>query len=135
MSVSMWEILLYGLAIYGAVTIWMLVVQRLSWWHRGALKEIHLIILLHDSEQNLEWIYRSLQWMSATTGQPITITFIDSGSRDDTLHILQRLSRRDYNISIMKHSEVAEDLVARVAREEVHSSPTILIDLRNRCEA
>lgn len=121
------ELLVYGLAIYGFVSLWWHVIQKTSWWYNRRKKELHLLVLLHDSEAYLEWIYRSLEAMSRTTGRTITFTFVDCGSQDDTLRILQLLTKEHQYVQIMdQHQFTVEQ--ASLAKED--DSRTILIDLR-----
>lgn len=103
----LWAIVLYALAIYGVVSLWLQVMKYASWWYVKNKEKIHLLILLHDSEEQVEWLYRSLHKMSRTTGRPLSFTFIDCGSKDDTLLILERLARNSDHISIRNSSELS----------------------------
>lgn len=121
------DLLLYGLAIYGFVTIWVQVIQKTAWWGRYRRQELHLLILLHDSESYIEWLYRSLDAMSRSTGRPITITFIDCGSQDHTLRMLQLLTKEDQHVTIIDKSEFKHSISDLQAD---HDDRVVLIDLR-----
>ncbi len=120
-------LLLYGLAIYGFVTIWVQVIRRTAWWGKLRKQELHLLILLHDSEAYIEWLYRSLDAMSRSTGRPIAITFIDCGSQDQTLRIIQMLTKEDQYITIIDQSQFKQAFPNSI---EFNGDRTILIDLR-----
>lgn len=125
----MWEWGLYGLAIYGAVTLWVQLLRRWSWWADRNGRPLHFIILLHNSQGKVEWIYRSLMQMSRLTGEPVSFTFIDFGSSDDTLRILRRLTRGKYQVQIQQRRLLPDEpfpLAELLASEE----RAICIDLR-----
>lgn len=83
------DFLVWLLAVYGCTSI---MVQLLNHLTTCALVQVgdtpvHYQLLLYNSEHSLEAAMRSLLSRSRFYGNPITVSFKDQGSTDDTLHI------------------------------------------------
>ncbi|OEF99756.1 hypothetical protein BHF71_00855 [Vulcanibacillus modesticaldus] len=53
--------------------------------------KLHYFILVKNSQANIEWVIRWINFWSWIRGKQTRITVIDLGSEDDTLDILERL--------------------------------------------
>lgn len=120
------EGMVYGLAIYGFVTLWVQLLKRAAWWYNHKKTELHILILLHNAEAYIEHLYRSLGMMSRATGRPLALTFVDCGSEDDTLRMLRILTKKDDHVVIIETSDLGERCM-----DVFHTKDsTIMIDLR-----
>lgn len=120
--------IVYGLAIYGFVCLWMHVLQRTAWWYKSRKNELQIVILLQNSEAYVEWFYRSIEAMSRSTGRPIAVTFVDCGSHDHTLRILRMLTKEDHQVQIIDETQFSRQLPDLQA---VQNERLILVDLRH----
>lgn len=128
----MWEIIIYGFAVYGMVSLWILLLHRTSWWNREQ-QTVHIVLLLQDSQSKVEWVFRSLQQMSHLTGKPLSFTCIDFGSQDDTLAIIERLSYNIHDIHILLEHHGGQDILNEMNHVS-SKKDRIFIDLRNYYE-
>lgn len=117
------ELVIWLLAAFGCSSLLVMIVER--WTNRtdsaNELPQEHYRLLVHNSEQVLERVVRSLLFRSYWSGRPIRITLIDDGSVDDTKQMAAVLMRYPYGHCV-------ED-----AHEEI-TAGTIVIDLREKKE-
>jgi hypothetical protein len=59
----------------------------------------HFLLITHNSQLQVEWYIRSLIFFSKLKGRDIEVTVADEGSVDDTLAIIERISR-EYPLNI-----------------------------------
>lgn len=118
------EAMIVALALYGFVSLWLLLVQRIAFGYRRKSR-LHIYVLVQDSEAHVERLYRMLRRWSRVTNQPLAITFIDGGSRDDTLPMLYVLAKNDDHVRIERVVDLptSEVLSPRTATQ-------LIIDLR-----
>jgi hypothetical protein len=76
----------------------------------------HYMVLLYNSEHSLERAVRRLLFFSTMYGKPISISFVDFGSTDDTLKIAEKFE---------------QDYLYLIAENQQESTATIKIDLRS----
>lgn len=92
------DLLVWLLAAYGCSSLLVEWLQR--WWEKQEAKTadqapvLHYQILLYNSEQLLEGVVRRLLFSSVLHGKPIRISFVDSGSTDDTRKIAAVWARK-----------------------------------------
>ena len=122
--------MLWILALYGAVAIWL---QVLNWMHdlRGN-KAVHYTILTLNSQAQIEWIVRSIAQLSRFEGRSFYLYVLDEGSVDDTLAIVERLKKCGLDIHLL-HSDVQMIHADTLLHDE--ENQRITIDLRERCFA
>ncbi len=120
------EGILFGLAIYGFVTLWIQLLKKVAWWYNHSNTEMHIMILLHDAESYIEHLYRSLVTMSRATGRPLVLTFVDCGSQDDTLRMLRLLTKKDDHVVILEINQLEQPCADYLGKQD----STIMIDLR-----
>ncbi len=65
-------------------------------------KAYHLVIITRNSQRSIEWMIWSYHFWNGTKGKKGKITCIDTGSTDDTLAILERLTQRYPQLEILK---------------------------------
>jgi hypothetical protein len=65
-------------------------------------KAYHLVIITRNSQRSIEWMIWSYHFWNGTKGKKGKITCIDTGSTDDTLAIMERLTHRYPQLEIAK---------------------------------
>ncbi|MBG9787676.1 MULTISPECIES: hypothetical protein [Brevibacillus] len=75
----------------------------------------HYQLLLHNSEHRVEEAVRTLMFQSGLYGQPISISFVDEGSSDDTPRMTEILYR--------VHPDT-------IREQQAGREPVVVIDLR-----
>ncbi|MFS0555816.1 glycosyltransferase [Brevibacillus sp. 179-C9.3 HS] len=117
------ELIVWLLAAFGCSSLLVMIAER--WTNRtDSVSELpyeHYRLLVHNSEQVLERVVRSLLFRSYWSGRPIRITLIDDGSDDDTKQMAAVLTRYPYGHFL---GDAHDDRTAG----------TIVIDLREKKE-
>ncbi|WP_202079380.1 hypothetical protein [Caldalkalibacillus salinus] len=114
------SLILWILAMYGLACVW---VQCKKLWQvqiDPASKTFY--ICTHYSQSKVEWVIRSISEWAKIEGQDMTIYLIDTGSQDDTLKIIERLTNEGLRIEYLSQMP-----------KEIHYQPQRLqsvIDLR-----
>jgi len=67
-------------------------------------KFISIVVPVYNEEENLYLLYGSLKNILSTCGRDYEIIFVDDGSTDDSLSILQKLSVDDSRIKLIEFS-------------------------------
>ncbi|MFC0212915.1 hypothetical protein ACFFK0_10620 [Paenibacillus chartarius] len=84
------------LACYGAVVVLLHLcyyrIRKQSGFSKR--KKSHVVLITHNNQSQIEWYVRSLYFFSSLQGRRIDTTVLDEGSTDDTLQIVERLSRK-----------------------------------------
>ncbi|MFS0919237.1 glycosyltransferase family 2 protein [Brevibacillus sp. 179-C 1.1 NHS] len=117
------ELIVWLLAAFGCSSLLVMIAER--WTNRtdsvSELPHEHYRLLVHNSEQVLERVVRSLLFRSYWSGRPIRITLIDEGSDDDTKQMAAVLNRYPYGHCL---GDAHDD----------RTVGTIVIDLREKKE-
>ena len=66
------------------------------------LPEYSVVIPLYNEAEAISELYERLKKVMAATGLPYELIFVDDGSNDSTLAILQQISRQDENIIVIE---------------------------------
>lgn len=87
----MWIVLLSFVGSYA------LCVLLLHWLYGlGKLQSVpptRILLITSNNQQQIEWVLRSLFFRSQLRGKNIRTTIVDKSSTDDTMKIIERLSR------------------------------------------
>ncbi|KIL40645.1 hypothetical protein SD70_12050 [Gordoniibacillus kamchatkensis] len=81
---------------------------RLMIGRKNGRKPAHVVLITNNNESQIEWYVRSLYFFSKFRGRQIDTTVLDEGSTDDTLRIVEKLSRK-HPMHIGLHGEEAVD--------------------------
>lgn len=96
-------------------------------------KASHLIILTQNSQHAIEWrIWSYFFWNRMIGKKKGVLTCIDTGSTDDTLKILRRLSTRYDRLNIVKlHPTITlDEAIQQALAEHGQSEKMIVLDLQ-----
>jgi hypothetical protein len=55
----------------------------------------YFLLITYNNQLQVEWYIRSLHFFSRLKGREIRVSFMDEGSTDDTLPIIERFCRED----------------------------------------
>jgi|GEM_PF-5203850 len=95
----MQTLVVWLLALYGLTVCW---VQLSRWLHYPQkLDAVHYYIYTYNSQSRIEWVIRYLSHLSRIEGRPIHFYIIDEGSEDDTLKIVEKLTKHSYHIQVV----------------------------------
>lgn len=115
--------ILWILAVYGLAVVW---VQVHMWWQKPRKRtELHYYVYTHNSQGQIEWVFRSLAQLATLEGNSFYFYVIDSGSDDDTLKIVHSLRKRGWQIQLTDH--MPQHI------QHMENEKQIVIDVRERC--
>lgn len=127
----MWNWFLVSLSIYVLTILVIHVLNRWNFIRRKA--SIQYIIFTDNSQKTIEWVIRSLQFVSWLKGTPYRITVIDVCSEDDTRLIVERLSlQAAVRWTSVSSSAFADRLYKRMIHVIPEERDIEVIDLRQK---
>lgn len=86
---------------------------------RKGRKSSHVVLITKNNQTQIEWYVRSLYFFSKFKGRQIDTTVLDEGSTDDTLRIVERLSRKHPMHIGQSGEEAVDDFLKRHDQDEV----------------
>lgn len=97
---------------------------------RKSKQTARVLLITRNNAIQIEWYIRSLFFFSRMKGRELIVTILDDGSADDTIRIIERLSR-SYKLNVELCSpENSLDEWLRAYEEE----PIVVVRLGNREE-
>lgn len=124
--IAMWVIWL--LAIYGLSTILIHLLIRWNPYVKQGEEQLHVHLLLYNSETCLEGSIRSLVNLSRLKGQPLHLIVYDFGSTDNTVKILDTM-QKEYPFLFEQVQMINREPLQLISADE-KQHPLLTIDLR-----
>jgi hypothetical protein len=94
----------------------------------NAPKATRVLVITRNNQTQIEWYIRSMLFFSRLRGRHLIVMILDEGSTDETMQIIERLSRM-MNLAISNSGESLEELLSIYENE-----PLILVNLSNKQE-
>lgn len=118
----LWFITIYGTSIIliHAAHLWIHKVQK------RAKSVKHYVLISNQNQLHIEWYIRSIVWFHSLKGNPLRITIMDQGSTDQTISIVEKLSRY---FTIQIHTSSSLDDIAFISTP---STEAVVVQLNNQ---
>jgi hypothetical protein len=103
----LFDILIYTLALFGALMLTISIVKTVSNRLKHENQKVRLILMVKDQEEQIEGIVRSVFTGDLLYGTlpGNNLIILDMGSQDDTLKIVEKLKRDYQYIDIIRKEE------------------------------
>ncbi|WP_219834408.1 glycosyltransferase family A protein [Paenibacillus sp. R14(2021)] len=89
--------------ILGCYALAVIVIHVYSALRRGRVRSAkHYVLIAGNEGHQMEWYMRSLRRFSHLTGTEVKVTVVDSGSEDETIHIVRCFAKQ--NMDVHYHS-------------------------------
>lgn len=127
----LWILAVYGIAV---ALIHIMHARQLRRAGEGTGRRRHYVLITSNHERQVEWYLRALSWYALLSGTRVRVTVLDDQSYDDTLKIVQRLTRLS-GIELVYGTWRSDDSASREVDADPNEEEVIRIDLRNPMEA
>lgn len=117
----MFELLLLVIGIYAVAALSVHLAYRIRRGRQQSSK--HYVLVAGVRQKNMEWYVRSLFSFSRRMGKDVRLTIVDHGVTDETLAIVERLSRDGKEVRV--HAKGSEPLTEN---EDSKRSQTKAVD-------
>ncbi|WP_025027187.1 glycosyltransferase [Caldalkalibacillus mannanilyticus] len=95
----MQTLIIWLMAAYGVTVCW---VQICRWLHVPRKESaVYYCIYTYNSQEKIEWVMRSLFYLSRLEGRSFHYYIADAGSTDDTLKIIEKLIKQGNRIEVI----------------------------------
>jgi hypothetical protein len=119
----MFELLLIVMGCYALAA---LLVHLAYWYGRGRQGVSKHYVWIADREQkNMEWYLRSLFSFSRWMGKDVQLTVVDRGDTEETMAVVERWSRGDDNVRVLRGKGESNQQAGKRSRSEAEADSSI----------